>query len=522
MTNRITPFFRLNTADQLLESFDEPAPTRMYMFIGRITPFANDSVPPSVTNTQFTTQFDIYRDMVAMKRINSTDVISVSPRYNWTNNTIYTEFDDNTANLFDRQFYVVTSENNVYKCLDNNRGAASTEEPSGTSTSVVSTADGYRWKFLYAITTADAQKFLTQTYIPVRQVTANNGSAQWAVQQVASNGSIDHIRVTSNGTGYISTTNNFLSVTNSTVVRLSNNALQIDGAYTGSTIYIRSGLGTGQLRRIIKYTGTGRIVTVNGAFTITPNTSSAYLVAPNVIITGDSGATASIRASAYVSNSLGGQIRRITLITNGRNYGQANVVISANSSYGSGATARAIISPRNGHGSNARNELNAKDLMMSISVSGGESNTFPTNNDFRTVGLIRDPKLRSGPAANASVIDQCHRIVIQNVTGDYSADEVVTGGVSGAKARVVYFANTNAARSKGILRVIRLSPNGTGGGFAQTETLTAATSGVTATIINAIKPAIRENTGDVLYIESNSPIVRKPDQLEEFRFVVTF
>ena len=160
--------------------------------------------------------------------------------------------------------------------------------------------------------------------------------------------------------------------------------------------------------------------------------------------------------------------------------------------------------------------------MMSISVSGGESNTFPTNNDFRTVGLIRDPKLRSGPAANASVIDQCHRIIIQNVTGDYSADEVVTGGVSGAKARVVYFANTNAARSKGILRVIRLSPNGTGGGFAQTETLTSATSGVTATIINAIKPAIRENTGDVLYIESNSPIVRKPDQLEEFRFVVTF
>ena len=45
---------------------------------------------------------------------------------------------------------------------------------------------------------------------------------------------------------------------------------------------------------------------------------------------------------------------------------------------------------------------------------------------------------------------------------------------------------------------------------------------VTATIINSIKPAIRENTGDVLYIESNSPIVRKSDQLEEFRFVVTF
>jgi len=522
MTNRITPFFRLNTADQLKESFDEPSPTRLYMFVGRVTPFANDSLPPAITNTQFTTEFDVYKDMIAMKRINSNDIISVVPRYSWTNNTVFTQYNDKTANFYDKNFYVITSENNVYKCIDNHSGAASTEEPSGISTSIISTADGYRWKFLFAVTTADAQKFLTSTYIPVRQLTANNGSAQWSVQQAASNGSIDHVVVTSNGSGYLSTSNTFFSITNSTTVRLQTNALQIDGAYTGSTLYISSGLGIGQLRRITKYIGTGRIVTVNGAFTITPNTSSTYSIAPTALITGDSGATAAIRATAHVSNTFGGQVRKITIVTNGRSYSFANVVITANTTYGSGAAAQAVISPRGGHGSNARNELNAKDLMLSISVSGGESNTFPTNNDFRTVGIIRDPKLRSGPSANASVIDQCHRIVLQNVTGDYTADEVVTGGTSGAKARVVYFANTNAAKSKGILRVIRLSTNGIGQGFAQTETLTSASSGVTATIINAVKPAIRENTGDVLYIESNPPIVRKPDQLEEFRFVVTF
>lgn len=522
MTNRITPYFRLNTADQLRESFDEPSPTRLYMFVGRVTPFANDSIPTAISNTQFTTEFDVYKDMVALKRINSTDIISIAPRYNWTNNTVYTQYSDKIPNLYDKNFYVITSENNVYKCIDNHSGAPSTEEPSGISTSLISTADGYRWKFLFAVTTADAQKFLTSSYIPVRQLTANNGSAQWSVQQAASNGSIDHVVITSNGSGYISTSNTFLSVTNSTTVRLSNNALQIDGAYTGSTLYISSGLGVGQLRRIVRYVGTGRIVTVNSAFTITPNTSSRYSIAPTVIITGDSGATPAIRATAHVANTFGGQVRKITMITNGRSYGFANVVITANTSYGSGATAQAIISPRGGHGSNARNELYAKDLMLSVSVSGGESNTFPTNNDFRMVGVIRDPKLRSGPSANASVIDQCHRIVLQNVTGDYTADEIVTGGTSGAKARVVYFANTNATRTKGVLRVIRLSTNGIGRGFAQTETLTSTSSGVTATVINAVKPAIRENTGDVLYIESNPPIVRKPDQLEEFRFVVTF
>jgi hypothetical protein len=160
--------------------------------------------------------------------------------------------------------------------------------------------------------------------------------------------------------------------------------------------------------------------------------------------------------------------------------------------------------------------------MMSISVSGGESNTFPTNNDFRTIGVIRDPVLRSGPVANSSVIDQCHRIVVQNVTGDYTADEIVTGGTSGVKGRVVYFANTNGARTKGILRVIRVTTDGIGRGFSQTETLTAASSGVTASVINIVKPAIREYTGDVLYIENNLPVSRRTDQVEEFRFVVTF
>ncbi len=522
MTNLITPSFRINTSEQFKEAFSEASPTRMYMFVGRITPYSNDQVATATSNTLTATTFDVYKDMVALKRINTTDIISIAPRYNWTTGTVYIQYDNSITNLFDKQFYVLTSDNNVYKCIDNNRGAASTVEPTGTSTSIITTSDGYRWKFLYTVTTADAQKFLTTTYIPVREVTANNGSAQWSVQQAAANGSIEHIVITSNGAGYISTSNTFLTITNSSIVHLSNNALQVDGAYIGSTIYISSGLGSGQLRRIIRYTGVGRSVTVNSAFSVTPNTSSRYIIAPAVIVSGEGGSHTAVRTTAYVSNSLGGQIRKITILTNGRNYGYANVSIIANSTYGSGASARPVISPRNGHGSKARDELNAKDVMMSISVSGGESNTFPTNNDFRTIGVIRDPILRSGSAANSSVIDQCHRIVIQNVTGDYTADEVVTGGTSGVKGRVVYFANTNAARTKGVLRVIRVTTDGIGRGFSQTETLTAASSGVTASVINIVKPAIREYTGDVLYIENNLPVSRRTDQVEEFRFVVTF
>lgn len=522
MPNSTSQYFRINTAEQLHESLNEPSPTRLYMFIGRSIPFANDLSPPAVSNSDFTYNSDIYRDMISLKRINYNDTLHVVPRYDWVTGTVYTQYDHTNSNLYNLQFYILTSENHVYKCIDNNRGAQSTVEPKGTGTSIITTADGYRWKFMYAIPSADAQKFLTSTSIPVRELTANNGSAQWAVQQSAANGSIDHIEVTANGAGYITTSNTFVAVTNSTVIRLANNALQVDGAYVGSTMYISSGLGVGQLRRIIRYVGVNRIATVNGFFTVLPNTSSRYYIAPNVIIKGDSGSVLAQRATAYVSNCIGGQVRKITMISGGRNYGVANVEITANSFYGSGATAKPIISPPGGHGSFARKELNGKDIMMSITVTNSESNTFPTNNDFRVIGMIRDPLMRSGLVANAATIDQCHRVVVSGVTGDYRADEIITGTVSGAKGRVVYFMNTNSTRTRGILRLVRVSTGGTGLGFAQTETVTATTSGVSATVINAIKPAIKEYTGDVLYIENRTPVTRKPDQIEDFRFVVTF
>ena len=57
----------------------------------------------------------------------------------------------------------------VYKVIDNNSGGASTVEPSGNkSTSVFTTGDSYRWKYMYTITTADSEKFLTKSFMPVK------------------------------------------------------------------------------------------------------------------------------------------------------------------------------------------------------------------------------------------------------------------------------------------------------------------------------------------------------------------
>ena len=109
------------------------------------------------------------------KKITGSDVSFVIPRRNWTTGTTYDiyrhdyeEFvtgststrvtsNSGATTLFDATFYVLTSDRNVYKCLDNDGNTASTVEPTGTSTSVITTGDGYKWKYMYTLSQLNNQ-----------------------------------------------------------------------------------------------------------------------------------------------------------------------------------------------------------------------------------------------------------------------------------------------------------------------------------------------------------------------------
>jgi hypothetical protein len=90
-------------------------------------------------------------------------------------------------------FYVVTEDFNVYKCLDNNNNAASTTQPTGTSTTPIITTDGYVWKFMYNVPINLRNKFLLSDQMPVVSALTN---------QFYSNGSMDSIIINNKGTGY--------------------------------------------------------------------------------------------------------------------------------------------------------------------------------------------------------------------------------------------------------------------------------------------------------------------------------
>ena len=513
MTNLITKKFRIHIAEQVKESLEENDPSQYYVFISRVQPWPSESSPPTPVDTVQYTDYDIWRGMVGLKKVSNNAVTFSIPKYDWTANTIYTEYSNTNENLFDSQFYVYTpSQRNVYKCMFNNRGAQSTVQPTGTSTSTITTSDGYKWKFMYKISDADLDRFLTNDFIPVKTLTADDSSAQFDVQQAASNGSIIIYDVTANGTGYLENKGTVVSIPTSSTLVVNSSASGTDKVYNGSTVFISSGLGAGQLREIINYAATTKTLTLNTAFSVVPNTESTYHIGPNVTVIGDGR-----NASAY-ANVSGGQIQRITSINNGQNYSKAQVTISANTTYGSGATAVAYLSPPGGHGSDPVQELGGSNVSFNVKLVGEESGFISANNQFRVFGLIKDVQLQSnGAVATGPRYDQTTKLTLTSVSGEFTQDEFVSGGTSAAVGRVVEFANTNASGTTGILKLVDID-----GSFANTETVTGNNSSITGVINGIAGPTIRPFTGKLLYTTNRTAIPRDLEQTENITFTLRF
>ena len=193
MPNIVTKKFKLNNAKTFIDSVNESGGNSLYMFLARPNPWvsADEPTTPEDTQTSYSTLWD---EIVSLKRINQTDVSHVVKRINWAAKTIYAEYDNLDNNLFDKNFYVVNTNLDVYKCIDNFNGAFSTVEPTGKNLNIFTTSDGYKWKYLYSISTADRLKFLTTNWMPVK--------VNSEVAAVAKDGAIENIKILNGGLDY--------------------------------------------------------------------------------------------------------------------------------------------------------------------------------------------------------------------------------------------------------------------------------------------------------------------------------
>lgn len=581
----ITDFFRLNNAKQLRESITEPANTVYYVFAGRHTPYANgDSIVADPVNSVEEISVDSYRNMVFGKRVTADDVKIMVPRYDWTSNVVYSSYRSN-IDLANTPFYAVTnaaSSYHVFKVLDNNGGAASIDQPqisdTGADDEYYSTSDGYVWKYMYSMTKSEFDKFATADFIPVipnANVTAN-----------AVSGAIDVITISSRGSNYDAYLANTFNSTNLRIggdtkkYGLSAVASANNDFYNDSYIYIKSGTGIGQIRKVLDYAvvGTDKIITLDTAFDIAPDTTSAYEITPAVNIIGDG---SSARARALVNSAAGNSIYRVEIINRGQNYSFATATVQGNTGgVSNNAVLTVVVGPKGGHGSDPEYELGGRYIGCSVSFANGESNTIPTTNDYRTIGLLKDPLFANvefsltsvvGIFTDAELVTQANSnasgvvssfsgstLRLSNVSGQFISGKVVTGQSSNATANVDSFEINNTTKDFSTFdqryRYVVSSNTGTfvpdekvyqssvelsnavfhsvdsnyiyltdvRGNINSSNTIIGLTSSATANVTSVLPPDLVIGSGEVLYIENTDPISRSNNQTEVIKIIIKF
>jgi hypothetical protein len=218
----ITSKFRIHNSEQFSESFSEASGNVYYLGIGRPQPFTTAVRADTRTDNEGTdttpltpvdnnnSQFNPYDDMLAVKRITHAEVAFCIPRRNWMTGTVYDDYrhdygdyktgttivqaaNSGATNLNDATYYVLSAARNVYKCLDNNSNAQSTVEPTGTSTTILATADGYKWKFMYTLSASQQANFLSTDFMAV--------ATDATVSSAAVDGAINMIKIKTPGSG---------------------------------------------------------------------------------------------------------------------------------------------------------------------------------------------------------------------------------------------------------------------------------------------------------------------------------
>jgi len=406
----------------------------------------------------------------------------------------------------------------VWLCIDNNNGATPVDPTVSypRRATVAANADvttvgyfagngiytdsaRYRWKYLFTLNTTEVLRFQSQKFIPLSTFT---GVAVTGPEAVA---------ILNGGSGWGA--GPFYAPING------------DGQQSNTAL------------KIVKFTTSGGVI----------NTA-------RVLTTAESGVT----DTEYTFGTVQMVAGNTTVTSKQFKYGiYTDIALTAAATVpASPGALEVIMPPQGGYGADLQEQLNAKRIMCNIRLTFSEgSGDFPITNDFRRIGLLRDPKAYDGSALPASTetIRNTFAVKFSATNGpavNYVPDEKITqtfttNGVNyTVTGTVVEWKPTDpeAPAQGGELRYYQDSTvdrfQGQVLAFGNTaagvrSTLVGATSGAAGTVTSSpastsfatdatLYPEIQPNSGEIIYVENRRLITRAEDQIEDIKLVIEF
>jgi hypothetical protein len=234
------------------------------------------------------------------------------------------------------------------------------------------------------------------------------------------------------------------------------------------------------------------------------------------------------------------------LLGNGNLFSDAGLTTAVATAADATGAIEVVMPPEGGHGFDHELELNGKRVMTNIRLTYSEgSGDFPVDNDFRRIGIIKDP-VRAGTStfATQDTLSGLKAVKITGATADFIPDETISQTVTGgtAKGTVVSWVLDSGSSTAGVLKYIQtvdahvdqgvVQAFESNGSNAISGVLSAAAGNVDTTYASTLlgvsftaglaAAEIKNNSGDVIYQENRRLITRAPDQIEDIKLVIEF
>ena len=488
-----------------------------YSFIGLPNPadYQSDwnNNPPSPKDN-FDQENDYWDTMIALKKINTSDVRQVVPKRQWSSGTTYDYYRhdysrSNTAkvsgatNLYSASYFVMNEDYQVYICLqngtdpDNPSGRPSLDEPTFTDLeprSAGTSGDGYIWKYLFRIKPSEIVKFETTDYIPVPSDWSTS-TDNAAVRDNAVDGSVKIVAITDRGVG-LGTANR-----------------------TYSNVPIRGD-------------GTGATCTV-----VINNDQKVDTV------------TVSNQGSGYSFGS-------VDLVAGGVPTGTTRPTFDV------------IMTPQGGHGADIYRELGAYNVLLYSRIENDNENPdFITGNQVARIGVVQNPEESAGTILSSdksSAVPAIKLVGAGYSSATFEADSYVTQTIatgSTAVGRVINYDQTTGVlkywqdRSLAGFNTVGTAQTQPTYGFDLKEFTSAPSTGGSLTIVpstgsnlaidtsftgvstvinnrtyylgqlfdNGVAGAeVRKHSGNIVYVDNRPSITRSSNQKEDIKVILQF